>query len=429
MSTHTSQPPTNARHIVLVVLCAAAMIAYFSRNILGVASDVIQQDLDLSDDQMGLVMGWGFFLSYSFMQIPGGLLGARYGSRYVLTSLAIIWAIGTAAMGATVGFWTLFVAYFVVGIAQAGLFPCTTISFSHWLSPGRRGFGGGSLTSSMSVGGAVALALTGFLLESVSWRWICVIFGVPAILWAIGFFIWFRDRPEEHAEVNEAELEVIRGDRPHSEGVTRGASKSASWGTLLSKPVMWLICGQQFFRAAGYIFIPTWFPRYLRQTWDVSTDESGYLSSIALWSVVVGAVVGGAAVDWILKRTGSRWLSRPGFALASTSACAICFFLVYLSPSLTVAMVLFSAGAFCQAMAAPCTFAVNIEVGGSSLPKLYSTMNMSGNFGAALCPFVVARFVSWTDGAWELVPVFFCGVYVASALCWIFVNPNRQISD
>lgn len=429
LHTHGTRP-TQARYIVLLLMCAAAVIAYFSRNILGVASDVIMEDLTLSRTEMSFIMG-SFFFSYSLMQIPGALLGARFGSRRVLTTLAVIWGVGTAMMGASIGSWSILVAYLAIGLTQAGLFPCTTISFSHWLPAHRRGIGGGSLTSSMSVGGAVAAGLTGVLIGSLSWRWICVLFGAPALLWAWGFFVWFRDRPEEHSGVNDAELAVIRGD-PEDASTTRTdvsdtKPATAPWGTLLTTPVMWLICGQQFFRAAGYIFFPTWFPKYLRETWGASTAESGFLSGIPFLAVVVGGVVGGVAVDWIYRTTGSRWLSRPGFALLSTLACALFFLSAYVSPSLTVAMIMIGAGAFCQAMAAPCTFAVTIEVGGSWLPKLYSSMNMSGNIGAWLCPLAVDQFVEFTNETWELVPVFFCGIYIASALCWIFINPNRGI--
>ena len=137
LHTHGTRP-TQARYIVLLLMCAAAVIAYFSRNILGVASDVIMEDLTLSRTEMSFIMG-SFFFSYSLMQIPGALLGARFGSRRVLTTLAVIWGVGTAMMGASIGSWSILVAYLAIGLTQAGLFPCTTISFSHWLPAHRRG--------------------------------------------------------------------------------------------------------------------------------------------------------------------------------------------------------------------------------------------------------------------------------------------------
>ena len=127
------------RYTVLTALCVVAAIAYFSRNILGIASadGGILRDLHLSERQMAIVMG-SFFFTYSGMQIPGGAMGDRWGSRRVLAVLALVWALATAAMGAAAGFYSLLTLYLMIGIAQGGLFPCCTITFSHWIPTSRR---------------------------------------------------------------------------------------------------------------------------------------------------------------------------------------------------------------------------------------------------------------------------------------------------
>ena len=134
-----------------------------------------------NEETMGIVMG-AFFYPYSAMQIPGGWLGDRWGTRRVLPLLAVLWAGTTAAMGLAVGFYSLLIAYVLVGLAQGGLFPCCVITFAHWLPAARRGFAGGTLTSFMSVGGIVAAALTGYLLGYMDWRWVCAAFGVAGQL-------------------------------------------------------------------------------------------------------------------------------------------------------------------------------------------------------------------------------------------------------
>ncbi len=50
-------------------------------------------------------------------------------------------------------------------------------------------------------------------------------------------------------------------------------------------------------------------------------------------------------------------------------------------------------------------------------------MNMMGNIGAAICPVVVARFVTFT-GNWDLVLFLFAGIYVAAAICWGTLDPT-----
>jgi len=82
-----------------------------------------------------------------------------------------------------------------------------------------------------------------------------------------------------------------------------------------------------------------------------------------------------------------------------------------------------SVAAFMQAVAAPCA----IDVGGQHVSKVYSSMNMVGNIGAAVCPWVVARFVTLSGERWDLVLLLFVGIYGASVVCWALLNPVRSL--
>ena len=53
-------------------------------------------------------------------------------------------------------------------------------------------------------------------------------------------------------------------------------------------------------------------------------------------------------------------------------------------------------------------------------------MNMTGNFAAAACPVLVAKLFQWTEN-WNLILLMFAGVFLAGAICWLFVNPQRRI--
>lgn len=430
--------PTRTRYLVLGALCSAAAIAYLSRSILGPAANSIKQDLDLSNEEMGFVMG-SFFYTYGLMQIPGGWLNDRLGTRRVLPLLAVVWALATAALGLAFGFYSLLLGYLLIGLAQGGLFPGSVLTFSHWLPPSQRGIAGGSLTSCMSLGGAIALFLVARLLDPIGWRGICYLFGIPGALWAAWFFAWFRNRPREHPAVNATELALIEvtdhtGDtrRPPTAEHLQQQSSFPVWIILLTTPSLWWIWGQQFFRAGGYIFFATWFPIYLQKTHEVTPAQSADLTAVVLISVVVGATTGGFIGDWTWRRTQSRRFSRQGVAIISTAVCALAVYLAYLSASTTTAVVWMSVAAFMQAVAAPCAIATAIDVGGEHVSKVYSSMNMAGNLGAAICPWAVAKFVSWSEERWseerwDLVLLLIAGIYVASVFCWVLLNPVRSL--
>ena len=120
-----AEGPTGTRFLVIAALCLAASIAYLSRNCLSVAvaEKSILEDLNCTREQMGWMMGFGFFMSYAICQIPAGWLGQTWGSRRVLPLFSIVWSLLTGLMAVATGFYSLMATYLGIGAAQAGIFP------------------------------------------------------------------------------------------------------------------------------------------------------------------------------------------------------------------------------------------------------------------------------------------------------------------
>ena len=278
----------------------------------------------------------------------------------------------------------------------------------------------------MSVGGALGVYLTGELLDGFgphNWRWVFLAYSVPGVAWAAWFYLWFRDHPAEHAGVGAAELDAIGGDAVRKSG----PPEPTPWGTILSSPAMWWICGQQFFRAAGYIFFASWFATFLQEARGVTAlREVGFQTSLPLLGVVFGSLLGGALSDWVLTRTRSRRLARQGLAVVSLLLCAGLILLAYAVADVWLAVLLISAGSFWAGVAGPCGYSITIDMGGRHVTMVFSMRNTAGNVGAAVFPSVVPGLVAWT-GSWDLVLFVFAGVYVAAALCWLPFDPERSI--
>lgn len=414
---------SGVRFLVLGWLCLAAAIAYIDRGAIAVPVRDIQNDLQLSDEDMSTVMS-SFFLGYAIFQIPGGWLGNRWGTRLALTLFALAWSMATGMLGLAAGFYTLLSCHFANGIAQSGIFPCCVQSISRWFPTSQRALPSGILGSFMSIGGMIATGATAFLLRYVSWPTIFPLLALLGLLWAVGFYAWFRDDPREHPWVNDAERELIaEGEQKAREPSVKPATP---WSVLLTSPQMFLIAAQQFFRAAGYVFYTTWFPAYLQETRSVSVENSGYLATFPLLTVVFGAVCGGAASDWIQRRTGSRRLSRQVFAMVNMSMCALFYLLAYFVHDVTGAVTLIALGTFFAGMGGPVAYTITMDVGGKHISTVFSLMNMAGNIGGALCPKLVTWLVAST-GNWNLVLLMFVAIYAASAACWLFVKPSLPI--
>tara|TARA_R110000868_G_scaffold411790_1_gene711281 strand:+ start:10216 stop:11577 length:1362 start_codon:yes stop_codon:yes gene_type:complete len=438
----SDETPTRARFKVLTLLCLVAAVAYISRNAISVPAKLIQEELDISQTQMGWVMS-AFFWSYALSQIPSGWIAHVWGTRRSLTAFAVLWSIATALTGMVTGFGMLIGVRLIFGISQAGIFPCCASTISRWLPHARRGLASGLLGSFMSIGSAfgafsIGLLLAGFQIggnqiPGLNWRTIMYLCAVPGVVWAIVFYYWFRDRPEKHRGVNAAELELIRGDEALTPAEqTKGQEKEehvepTPWDQILTSFSMWMICGQQFFRAAGNIFYMTWFPVYLQEARGISLASSGLLTSLPLMTFVVGNFLGGVVVDWVLQRTGSRRWSRQGVAIVAMLGCGLCTLCAYFVQEMTLAMTLISVSMFFAGLGGACGYTVTIDKGGQHVAPIFGMMNMTGNLGAALLPVIVG--VMFDAGWYETVLILMAGIYVSAAVCWMLLNPNGTVFE
>jgi len=91
----------------------------------------------------------------------------------------------------------------------------------------------------------VAIYLTGKALGFLGWRWVCVLFGAPAVLWAAWFYFRFRDRPRDHPLVDEDEITLIETAKSTTEADTESVERppepmetipnAGAWRAILTK--------------------------------------------------------------------------------------------------------------------------------------------------------------------------------------------------
>ncbi len=424
--------PTRIRFRVLAWLVSAAAIAYLCRNAVGVAESSIRADLGLSLSQSGWFMGM-FFWTYAVCSIPSGVLSHRWGSRLALGVFAMVWSLATAAIGmapaAAAGFIVLLVAQLANGVAQAGIFPASTGTIASWIPVGQRTTACAVLTLGMQLGAVVAASLTGHLLGLIEWRWIFLCYAVPGIAWAVSFYATFRDDPARDERVNREELDLIRGTQDVDPEECSDAARRPDptpWRALAGNRAMWMLCGQQVFRAAGYMFFASWFPTFLQRTRGVSKATSGDLQAAVLVATIVGALVGGVLTDWVWRRTGSLRLSRSGIGALFLFLSGIFIWAAYLADSLRWSMVLICLGAMMASLGGVGAIAATMDIGGRYVPQVFAVMNMAGNFAAAGTPVYVGYIFEYSDN-WDQVLILFALIYFAGAAFWILVDPNEQI--
>ena len=144
-----------ARTQVLVLLCLMYAISYIDRANISTAAPSIQQDLGLTDTQLGVALA-AFSVPYALLSIFGGVIGAKIGPRWALTLIGLLWGVATIATGFSIGLVSLIGARLLLGLSESGAFPVATQVMSRWMPTKRYGFAQGIVHSSSRLGNALA---------------------------------------------------------------------------------------------------------------------------------------------------------------------------------------------------------------------------------------------------------------------------------
>lgn len=395
------------RYLVLAFLCLIAAISYVQRAGINSASTAVQQRHDIDTEQFGL-LGSAWLVGYALMQVPAGWLADRWGSKRTLAVLAIVWSVLTGTIGLCPTFPLLLAQWFVTGMALAGVFPCAAKSIAAWFPDTQKAMASGLLGAAQMLGAALASGLTAWLLASRGWSWQAAyaLYGAAGVAWAVAYLAAVPERGGPQAAA-----------RPLSGG---------DWRHLASSPSMWLVCGQQFFRAGAMIFFINWFPKFLKEARELDDLRAGLGTTYANLASLCGGVIGGFASDWLLRATGNRRLARQGIAFVGMTACAALIGTTWFVQDVTTALTLFCVGAFIASFGGISGYTVTIELGGRRVATVFSIMNMSGNFGAALFAYLGGMLKERT-GSWAPSLFLFAMTFVAAAVCWALLDPKGPL--
>jgi MFS family permease len=192
-STEAWPPPRRAWY-ALGVLTVALLVATIDRSIMSLLVGPIKRDLQLTDVQMGFLLGPAFVLFYAFLGLPIARLADRYSRRLIIGIGIAFWSLMTALCGAAQTYRQLFWARVGVGAGESSFGPATfsilTDSFPprqlpRALAINAIGFTWGTALASI-VGGVVIQAIAGMppvivpaLGEIRPWQLVFFAVGVP----------------------------------------------------------------------------------------------------------------------------------------------------------------------------------------------------------------------------------------------------------
>jgi sugar phosphate permease len=413
--------PTNVRHVVLGLTVAAYLITYMDRVNIASAVPVIQKELGFSMVTVGWILS-SFRWGYALFQIPGGWLGDRIGPRRALALIVTWWSIFTSATALAWSATSMAAFRFLFGMGEAGAFPIATRSLSRWILPGERGFAQGITHAGSRLGAALTPSIVVLLMAAYGWRAAFFVFGLIGLFWAAIWYWYYRDTPQEHASVNEAERNLILNSVV---GTRAAKTRSVPWRQILASSTLWTLSAMYFCYAYCIAVYLDWFPKYLNEHRGFDLKQMGMYASLPLLAGTAGDLLGGWASDRWARRSGDLKRARRGVAVAGFLVAAAGILPATFTASPTGSVWYTCIAVFGLETTVGVSWAIPLDIGGDYAGSVSAVMNTCGNIGGAISPALLAYLVR--SYGWNVPFVVASALCVAAAVLFGGIDATKRI--
>ncbi|TDK24295.1 MFS transporter [Luteimonas aestuarii] len=302
----TARPGARA-WIALAILCFVYVLNFLDRQLLSILAKPIQDELGVTDGQLGLIGGLYFALFYCILAIPVGWLADRTNRVKVLAFACGLWSAATAACGMASNYPQLVLARMAVGVGEAGGVPPSYAIISDYFPPGMRGTALSLFNLGPPIGQALGVAFGASIAAAYSWRLAFVWIGAVGVVTAV--VVWFGVREPRKGGLDAAPVQPAPDVPAPGFWVTfRG---------FFANPVlrgMALACGAtQFVTYAILNFTVLLLMR----------EKGMTLEEVAIWyallvglGIGIGMFVSGRLIDRMARRSKTAYAYLPAIGLA-----------------------------------------------------------------------------------------------------------------
>ncbi|BDC43030.1 MFS transporter [Paraburkholderia terrae] len=270
------------------------VVAYIDRSVVGFAKLHMNAAVGISDASYGLGAGL-FFIGYFLCEVPSNLALERFGARVWFARILFTWGVITMLMSLVSGPTSFYVLRFLLGAAEAGLYPGILYFLTKWFPMRHRARIIGLLVLAQPLAGILTGPVAGFVLSThgvfglSNWQTLFVLSGLPAVLLCVPTL---RVLPESPANAKW----LAASDRAWIEREL--AADSASYGlqshgnplaALKDKRVLLLALLFLPFPLSIY-GLSLWLPTIIK-AFGVTDAVTGLLSAVPYLFAVVGLCV------------------------------------------------------------------------------------------------------------------------------------------
>ncbi len=292
----------------LIPLCFLMMfVNYLDRINLGFAGLQMIHDLGFTS----AVFGFGgsvFFLGYMVLQIPSNLMLFRFGARFWLGAILIVWGTVAAFMAFVTNELSFDAARFVLGLAEAGLLPGLALYVTFWF-PSRyraRAVGGYIIAGAFAaiLGGPISGVLLTYMDGLVGlrgWQWMFISEGAPAVLLGLFTLYYLPNSPTQAKWLTPRERDWLERELSAERAEVERGQKYSLFDAFRDVRV-WVLAILFGCALVGIYGLFIWLPLIIQSMGKLSYVEIGFLSAVPPLLGVVGTLL----VSYNSDRTGDR---------------------------------------------------------------------------------------------------------------------------
>ena len=263
----------------LYLLTAVYVLNFLDRTLIYILLTPIKKEMKFTDLQLALLATTSFVIFYTLLGVPFGWLADRVPRKLIIGAGLAVWSLFSGLTGFAHSFWSIFFCRLMVGVGEATLGPAALSLLSDYFPPRMRATSQSIYSTGITIGGALAGFLGGWIGQSYGWRVAFYALGFPGLLLAALVF---------------ALREPVRGRTDVA------ARDSADWRSL--RPLAYLFAGYALVGLASNN-LGIWGPTFYIRLHGVTLKQIGF--GVGIFALAVGTpamILGGWFSDRVKRR-------------------------------------------------------------------------------------------------------------------------------
>ncbi|MCM3138605.1 MFS transporter [Bacillus safensis] len=272
---------------IIPLLFLLYIISYLDRANVGYAALEMNEALGLTSKMFGLVTGI-FFIGYFLFEVPSNILMQKFGARVWITRILFTWGIISMATGFAQNATQLYIIRFLLGIAEAGLFPGIILYLTYWFRAKERASTIAMFMTAIAVSYIIGAPVSTLIIDHIhwmnvpGWRWMFIIEGAPAVILGFVTYFYLTDRPEQAKWLTTEEKNWLISElRKDEELREKKGQQTTSHKTALTDPKLWYLALIYFVYTAGTLGVGYWMPQIIKGLSSyLSNTQIGFIATI-----------------------------------------------------------------------------------------------------------------------------------------------------